>query len=172
VRESSKAAIRAQLSAFLSTRSLQGFDIILDSVAGPYFQPSYDALNPCGRHVIFGAAALTPPPGISLERNWGLLAPWNLLAAVKLLVAWLNRPKLDVLAMPGHNKGVIGFNLIWLYDQMDLITDLYDRVEQLQLQAPLVGKEFDWEQLPEALAFLQSGKSVGKVVVTISNKGS
>ena len=170
-RELSTSAIRAQLSTFLSMHHLQGFDIILDSVAGPYFQPSYDALNPCGRHVIFGAAALTPPPGVSLEKTWGLLAPWNLLAAVKLLLGWLNRPKLDVIAMPGHNKGVVGFNLIWLYDQIDLMTDLYDQVEQLQLQPPLVGKEFHWEQLPEALSFLQSGRSVGKVVVTINDNG-
>jgi hypothetical protein len=26
----------------------------LDSLAGEYFKPSYAALNPCGRHVIFG----------------------------------------------------------------------------------------------------------------------
>lgn len=33
--------------------------------------------------------------------------------------------------------------------------------------APHVGRTFGWRQLPEALAYLQSGRSVGKVVVTM-----
>ena len=30
---------------------------------------------------------------------------------------WLTRPKLDPLEMISENKAVIGFNLIWLWDQ-------------------------------------------------------
>ena len=32
---------------------------------------------------------------------------------------------------------------------------------------PAVGAEFEWERLPDALEHLKSGKSVGKVVVTV-----
>ena len=36
-------------------------------------------------------------------------------------------------------------------------------------RAPAVGKTFTFEQLPEALDFLRSGASVGKVVVTVEH---
>jgi alcohol dehydrogenase len=167
VRQQDTAAIQQQLAGFLAEQRLEGFQVVLDAVAGPYFRPSYEALRPTGRYVIFGAAALTPPPGASLQPGLGLLNPSNLLAAAKLVWGWINRPKLDVLAMPGDNKSVAGFNLIWLYNQQRLMAGLYATVERLQLPAPLVGHTYSWQQLPEALAFLQSGRSVGKVVVVV-----
>jgi alcohol dehydrogenase len=54
VRVSGESAITQQLSEFMTRAGRQGFDVTLDSLAGEYFRPSYDALNPCGRHVIFG----------------------------------------------------------------------------------------------------------------------
>lgn len=72
--------------------------------------------------------------------------------------------------MPGDNKGVLGFNLIWLYDRLDILSDLYDKVDALELDQPLVGKVFGFAELPEALEFLQSGESVGKVVLSLDGK--
>jgi alcohol dehydrogenase len=54
VRVSGESAITRQLSGFLARAGRPGFDVTLDSLAGEYFGPSYAALNPCGRHVIFG----------------------------------------------------------------------------------------------------------------------
>lgn len=136
--------------------------------AGPYFQASYDALNPCGRHVIFGAGALTPEPGLRVSLNLLslLTAPKSLWGMLKLGWGWLRRPKLDVLNMPGDNKGVTGFNLIWLYDRLEILAGLYEKVDSLALEPPLVGRVFGFEQLPDALSYLQSGASVGKVVLS------
>lgn len=138
--------------------------------AGPYFQASYDALNPCGKLVIFGAGALTPKPGLKVSLNpLDLLsAPAALWGLVKLGWGWVWRPKLDVLNMPGDNKGVIGFNLIWLYDRLEILAGLYDKVDALGLDVPVVGRVFGFEQLPEALKYLQSGRSVGKVVLSVA----
>jgi alcohol dehydrogenase len=61
------------------------------------------------------------------------------------------------------------FNLIWLYDRLDLLTDLYNKVDGLSLGPPLVGKVFGFEEMPAALAYLQSGRSVGKVVVAVQH---
>lgn len=69
--------------------------------------------------------------------------------------------------MPGDNKGVLGFNLIYLYGQLEVLTGLYERVEELDLEPPLVGRVFGFEQLPSALRYLQSGESVGKVVLSV-----
>jgi NADPH:quinone reductase-like Zn-dependent oxidoreductase len=142
----------------------------ISTPAGPYFQASYDALNPCGRHVIFGAGALTPKPGLRVSLNPLSLitAPASLLGLLKLGWGWLWRPRLDVLNLPGDNKGVLGFNLIFLYDRLDVLAELYERVDALQLGPPLVGRVFGFEQLPQALGYLQSGQSVGKVVLSLS----
>ena len=69
--------------------------------------------------------------------------------------------------MPGDNKGVVGFNLIYLYDRLDVLSELYDKVDALELDPPLVGRVFGFDQLPEALQYLQSGVSVGKVVLSV-----
>lgn len=63
VRADSPAAFEAQLESYKTRHGIEGFDVVLDSVAGDFFQPSYEALVSMGRHIIFGAAALTPPAG-------------------------------------------------------------------------------------------------------------
>lgn len=114
-RLTSEAAARDQITAFLQRSGRTGFNVIMDSLGpGPYFKPSYDALDPSGRHVIFGAGSLTPKPDLKLTLNPAalLMAPASLWGLVQLAWGWVNRPKLDVLNMPGDNKGVVGFNLI------------------------------------------------------------
>ena len=49
-----------QLQSALKAVGRDGFDIVLDAVAGEYFQPSYQAMTRGGRHVVFGAANWTP----------------------------------------------------------------------------------------------------------------
>jgi hypothetical protein len=39
----------------------EGMDIVMDSLQGPYFQPAFSRLSRGGRHVVFGAAHMTPP---------------------------------------------------------------------------------------------------------------
>lgn len=142
------------------------------TATGAYFQTSYDALTPNGngRLVIFGAGALTPPPGrkFSLNPLALLSAPASLWGLLQLGWAWLRRPRLDVLKMPGDNKGVVGFNLIWLYDRLELLASLYERVDRLGLAPPHVGDVFSFEELPAALERLQSGRTCGKVVLSRS----
>lgn len=106
-----------------------GFDLVFDSVAGEYFHPSFSALKPMGRHVIFGAAALTPPPGANLTLGLHLLWPPNFWSVAKLVYGFLTRPKVDVIKLPGDNKSVMGFNLIWLYDRLPEMRRMLDRLQ-------------------------------------------
>lgn len=48
-----------------------------------------------------------------------------------------------------------------------MLADLYDKLDSLRLGPPLVGRVLEFAELPAALAYLQSGRSVGKVVVTL-----
>ena len=53
-----------------------------------YFQPTFDALGPGGRHVVYGAADLTPHG----DAVWSLLNP---MVGLKLAYKWLTRPKVS-----------------------------------------------------------------------------
>ena len=54
VRSSDPKEYSEQLRRSLRTLGADGFDIALDAVAGKYFQPTFDALGPGGRHVVYG----------------------------------------------------------------------------------------------------------------------
>ena len=59
----------------------------------------------------------------------------------------------------------MGFNLIYLYEQAELMHRLLDEISSMDIAKPYVGQNFKFELLPEALRALQSGKTMGKVVV-------
>jgi len=92
-------------------------------------------------------------------------------AAARLAAGWLSRPKLDVLSLPGSNTGSLGFNLIYLYNKVEVFTQLFDELQALNLPAPHVGVLEPWERLPEALEALQGGGTMGKVVVVVGAGG-
>jgi alcohol dehydrogenase len=144
-----KAAAR-DIDRALAGRPLH---LILDSLGGNVLQAGYDALAPAGRAVVFGSASMAfqgkRPPYLSLA--------WK----------WLKRPKFDALQMIEQNKSVLGFNLIWLWDNVDEMTHLLDELRALDLPQPFVGHIFSFEELPEAIRVFQSGLTTGKVVVRV-----
>lgn len=148
---SSYRASKRDLADALGERPLM---LVLDSLGGHALQASYDALAPAGRIVCFGSASMAfqgkRPPYLSLA--------WK----------WLQRPKFDALAMIEENKAVLGFNLIWLWENIDEMTRLINEIHALQLPKPLVGHTFPFAALPEAITKFQSGKTVGKVVVSVT----
>lgn len=140
-----------QLAASLRFLGRKNFDLILDSVAGPYFWPAYHHLGRGGRLVLFGAADFMPT---GRRPNW-LRLGWR----------WLRRPRLDPLEMIAENRSLMAFNLIWLWDKVDELSRLYRAMTPLLKEPPYVGKTFPFEEAPAALRFLQSGKNLGKVVL-------
>lgn len=100
------ARFKQDLSDWLLRQGISGFDIILDSVQGRYFQPGYDTLAPTGRVVVFGAADLTPPPGADLSIGLSLLNPVKWPAIARLVYGYLTRPKVDPLKLPGEMAAV------------------------------------------------------------------
>ena len=69
--------------------------------------------------------------------------------------------------LPGENKTIAGFNLIWMFDKSDMLLSLLSDLENLKLPPPMVGMEFKWEELPKALEMFQSGKTSGKIVINL-----
>jgi alcohol dehydrogenase len=142
-----------QLDGALGALGLDGLDLVLDAVTGPYFLPAYDRLRPEGRMVVYGAADLMPK---------GARPDY-----VRLALRYLRRPRLDPLRMISENKSVMAFNLIWLWEQVDRLPRAYEQLSRFVPRAPLVGRRFRFADAPAALRHLQSGESVGKVVLEV-----
>ena len=61
----------------------------------------------------------------------------------------------------------MGFNLIWLWDQADRLTDAYAGLAPFITRPPHIGRRFPFAEAPAAMRYLQSGGSVGKVVMEV-----
>lgn len=135
--------------------SVQGreLNLIVETIGGKVFKEGYRQLSPQGRMVVVGASQFASPGKIP---NYP-----------KLIWHYINRPKIDPQEMIQENKAVLAFNLIWLYDRVHLMNDMLDEMSKLDLGKPFVGKTFKWDEMYDAIKFFQSGKSTGKVVVTL-----
>jgi NADPH:quinone reductase-like Zn-dependent oxidoreductase len=125
----------------------------LDSLGGRIMQAGYDALAPAGRMVCFGSAHLA----FQGNRPNYLTLGWT----------YLQRPRYDPLTMIEENKAVLGFNLIYLWENLPLMNEMLAELAVMRLPKPLVGHTFPFDKLPEALRTFQSGTTTGKVVVLV-----
>ncbi len=148
-----RRAFSSQLDDALRANVMEGFHLVLDAVAGPFFEPAYRRLLPAGRLVIYGAADLMPA---GARTNW-----------LKLAARYLTRPRVDPVGMVSANRSVMGFNLIWLWEQADRLPGLYAALSRVITRPPHIGRRFPFAEAPAALRHLQSGASIGKVVLDV-----
>jgi len=142
-----------QLDVALAAVGASGFDVVFDAVHGPCFQPAFDRLAPEGRYVLFGAADFMPS-GLR-PRYAGLL--WR----------YLRRPRVDPLAMISLNRSLVAFNLIWLWEQVERAPAAISQLAGYSNRPPHVGLRLPFERAPEAMRALQSGSTIGKVVLEL-----
>ena len=143
----------AQLDRSLAALGAAGLDCVLDAVMGPTFRPAFDRLAPEGRYVLFGAAQFMSQ---GTRPNYARLA-----------LDYLRRPRLDPLAMISANRGLIAFNLIWLWERAERLPAALAALERLAPRPPHVGAVLPFERAPEALRLLQGGGTIGKVVLEV-----
>ena len=75
---------------------------------------------------------------------------------------YLWRPRVDPTNLPGENKSVMGFNLIWMFDKIVELGGLLTDLDALRLPAPKVGESFDFDRLPDAIRTFSIGRDVGQ----------
>ncbi len=143
----------AKLDAALQHYAASGFDIVFDAVCGDAFQAAFDRLAPEGRYVLFGAADFM---GGGARPN-----------PLRLLSSWLRRPKLDPLAMIPLNRGLLAFNLIWLWEQAARLPESMRATLALIPSPPHIGARFAFERAIDAMQLLQGGRTTGKVVLEL-----
>jgi len=141
------------LDAALAACGARGFDIVFDAVLGDWFRPAFARLAPEGRYVLYGAADFMPT---GTRRGWTRLA-WR----------WLRRPRLDPLEMISLNRGLLAFNLIWLWESVERVPEAYAALAALELPAPHIGSRHPFAAAPAALLELKSGRTVGKCVLVV-----
>lgn len=139
-----------QLKARLGGREL---DVIMECIGGKILRIGYDHLGPQGRMVVYGSARYASPGS---RPNY-----------FKLLWQFFTRPKIDPQKMIELNKGVLGFNLIYLYEKADLMHQLLKEIANLDIEQPFVGHTFAFEELKDAIALFQTGSTIGKIVVKV-----
>ncbi len=59
----------------------------------------------------------------------------------------------------------MGFNLIYLYEQTDMMHQMLHALSMLQLKPQHIGHVYGFEEMHEAIHKFQKGETVGKVVV-------
>lgn len=153
------AEFEKDLNMFLQKVRCKGFDVIFDSLLGGYFQVGYNYLNPMGRHIVLGAGSMAPSTNLHI---------WNIFSWLRLGYQYLTRPRVDPLEMIAQNRSVIGFNLIWLWDKQEMLQECLDSVMALSPDLIPIDREFEFNDVVNALKYFQTGKNVGKVIVNVT----
>jgi NADPH:quinone reductase-like Zn-dependent oxidoreductase len=127
--------------------------LIMECIGGRILAQGWKAMAPMGRMVVYGNASFSSHGS---RPNYPRLY-WK----------YLRRPKIDPLKLPGLNKSLMGFNLIYLYEQTDMMHGYLRGLLDLALAPQHVGHVYDFDRMHEAIRLFQRGESVGKVVVTV-----
>ncbi len=143
-------SFKTELVKHLDGRKL---DLVLDSVGGKVQKDSFDFLATTGRMIAYGLSQFASPGS---RPNY-----------LKLALHFITMPRYQTLTLIESNKSVMGFNLIWLYDRLDMWEKLLDEVSALHLDKPYIGTVFPFEKLNEAIKVFQAGGTIGKVVVKV-----
>lgn len=133
-------------------------DLILECIGGRILKESFDQLSPEGRMIVYGAAHFT--------------SKGNRPNYFKLIWNYLKRPKIDPMILPETNRSIMGFNLIWLYQNAEKMERLLNEIEKLNLAPPHVGHQFEFEDLKSAIQLFRSGKTIGKVIINVKHNST
>ncbi len=133
----------------------EGFDAVLDAHGAESLRHGYAQLAPGGRLIVYGFHGL-------LER--GKDRP----SYAKLALGFLRTPRFSPFEMTQHNRGVLAFNLSYLFERRTLLAEamaeLLTWVRAGKLRPPPV-RAYRLHEAAHAHAALESGNSFGKLVL-------
>lgn len=131
-----------------------GVDAVLEVVGGDVFKKSVQLLNPFGRVAVIGFASIN-------FKIWNPFTWWK---------TWKDAPKVNLMGMAKRSQGIFASHIGYLTEKeqetVAVWKELKTFIDTNDLK-PVVGKVFNFYQLPEAHAFMESRKSYGKIVVKL-----
>ncbi|MFQ5535956.1 MAG: zinc-binding alcohol dehydrogenase family protein [Gemmatimonadota bacterium] len=131
-------------------------DVVLELVGGKVYQACLEALPPLGRLVVAGYASLD-------YRLWNPLSWYR---------AWRGIPRFDVAKSAERSIGVLATHIGYLLPDRGRLMRIWSELTEFTRShglRPVVGAVFPFEELPEAHRFMESRKSVGKIVVRVGD---
>ncbi len=136
--------------------SPDGYHIILDANGASTLMGSYRHIGPTGRLLVYGFASMFSHSG---RKNW-----------LKLIWDYMRTPRFNPFDLTGANKTISGFNLIYLFEKVELFHSIMNRVliwESKGLIPAMPVLTFPLEDVVKAHQSLESGKTVGKLALVI-----
>lgn len=136
--------------------SPDGYDLILDANGASTLRHSYNHLRPGGRLLIYGFASMFSNSG---KKN-----------LPKLIWYYLRTPRFNPFDLTGSNKTISGFNLIYLFEKIELFHQIMADLlkwDSEGLILPMPATTFPFEDVVNAHQAIESGNSVGKLVLVI-----
>jgi len=134
--------------------SPNGYQAIFDANGVSTLKQSYAHLAPMGKLCIYGFASMLPHDG---KLNW-----------LKMAIDWLRTPRFNPMDMTQSNKSVMAANLSFLSEHAGLLrTGMLELLELFangELAPPAI-TEFPLADAAKAQALIESGKTVGKLVL-------
>ncbi len=131
----------------------RGLDVAFDSVGGNHIKKSLKLVGAGGRVVGYGAARMTDA---NVFQKLGVVWGFGLYSPISLLM---------------QSKGIIGVNMLRIADYRPLVIKrVLEKVVHYFEQGifdPVVGGEYGFKDIAKAHEFLQSRKSMGKIVVHV-----
>ena len=136
--------------------SPEGYDLILDANGASTLKGSYNHLRPTGRLLVYGFASMLSHSG---RKNY-----------LKLIWYYLRTPRFNPFDLTVSNKTVSGFNLIYLFNRVHLFRDIMYKLLELNSKGiirtmPITA--FSFEQVAKAHQAIESGSSIGKLVLVV-----
>lgn len=131
-----------------------GYDVILDANGASTLKGSYMHLKPAGRLLTYGFASMFSHNG---RRNF-----------FKLIWYYFRTPRFNPINLTMDNKSVCGFNLVYLFDKVDLFQKImggllkYDSAGKIP---PMPIKTFPFDKVADAHRQIENGNSIGKIVL-------
>lgn len=143
---------KSDFSSVLKDKGVDSVDFVLELVGGEVFRKSIELLKPFGRLVVAGYASIP-------LKKWNPMTWWQ---------TWKDAPKAQIMDMAKKSIGIHATHIGYLTANEDVakqvVKEMYDFVAKHKLK-PLVGQTFIFDQMAEAHAFMESRKSVGKIIV-------
>ncbi len=127
---------------------LHGYDLVLNSQDGKTLEKSLRVLKPGGKLI-----SISGPPDPDFAAEIG--APWYIKLILRLLSSGVRKKAKQL---------KVGFSFLFMKangQQLKEITDLINSGTII----PVVDKVFPFESIKEAMAYVESGRAKGKVVV-------
>ena len=129
---------------------LSGYDVVLNSQDAKTLEKSLAVLKPGGKLISISGP---PDPEFAREKRLNL--------ALRMLLRLLSRN----IRTKARRRGV-GFSFLFMWAQGDQLSKITSLIESGAIR-PVVDRVFPFEATNEALAYVESGRAKGKVVVKV-----